>query len=111
LAPTYFGHSVGHWENDTLVVDRVGFNERFWMATNLGGVIHTDQLHLIERISGPDFNTLKYEPTIDDPGAYTRPWTAQTFYISWNPTESKEFFCTDSNHYGEEYDGSISNVR
>ena len=80
--PTYYGHSVGRWENETLVIDTVGFNERFWMSGRPVGMVHTDQLHLIERISRPDFNTLRYEATIDDPGAYTRPWTAQAIQYS-----------------------------
>jgi hypothetical protein len=110
LEPTYFGHGVGHWEGDTVVIDTVGFNERFWMATNPRGVVHTDRLHLIEKLSRPDFNTLKYEVTIDDPGAYTRPWTSLPFLIPWNPSESKEFFCTDNNLYGEEYNAAATPI-
>src|SRR5690606_13350865 len=71
--PSYFGHSVGHWEGDTLVIDTIGFNERFWIHRD--GYPHTEALHLIERISRPDFDTLRYEVTIDDPRTYTRPWT------------------------------------
>jgi hypothetical protein len=63
---------------------------------------------LTERISRPDFNTLRYEATIDDPGAYTRPWTGQAFNIPWTPVESEEFFCTDNNRYGLQHDGSIA---
>ena len=48
LDPSYFGHSIGHWEDDTLVVDTVGFNERFWFARRPTGMGHTDALHLIE---------------------------------------------------------------
>ena len=50
-----------------------GFNEDFWFTN--GGLPHTDQLQLIEKFTRSDFDTLKYEVTIDDPGAYTRPWT------------------------------------
>jgi hypothetical protein len=94
--PTYYGHSVGRWEGDTLVVDTVGFNERFWMTRRPTGMVHTDRLHLIERISRPDFNTLHYEVTIDDPGAYTRPWTAK-WDIPWTEDEVEEYFCQDNN--------------
>ena len=69
----FLGHSIGHWEGDTLVIDSVGFNEKFWMVR--AGLPHTDALHLIERISRPDYNTLKYEATIDDPKTYTKPFT------------------------------------
>ncbi len=94
--PTFFGHSVGHWEGDTLVVDTVGFNERFWFARRPTGMPHTKQLHLIERISRPDHDTLHYEVTIDDPGAYTRPWTA-SWNIPWTNFEMTEYFCQDNN--------------
>ena len=67
------GDSVGHWEKDTLVVDTVGFNTRFWMDRE--GTPHTEQLHLVERFTRTDFNSLKYEATVDDPGAYTTVWT------------------------------------
>ena len=85
LRPTYLGHSVGHWEGDTLVVDTVGFNEKQWVA---GSYPTTEQLHMTERISRPDFKTLAYEMTIDDPGAYTKPWSAK-----WTitPTTASKF--------------------
>ena len=76
--PGFLGHSVGHWEGDTLVIDTVGFNEKFWMTRF--GLPHTDALHLVERISRPDYNTLKYEATIDDPKAYTRPWSGGHYH-------------------------------
>src|SRR5437773_2431305 len=58
--PSYFGHSVGHWEGETLVIDTVGFNERFWFTRRPTGMVHTEQLHLIERITRPNFDTLHY---------------------------------------------------
>ena len=73
--PLYYGRSVGKWEGDTLVVDTTGFNEDFWFTN--GGLPHTDQLRLIERFSRTDFDTLKYDVTIEDPGAYTRPWSSE----------------------------------
>jgi len=72
--PLYYGRSVAKWEGDTLVADTRGFNEDFWFTN--GGLPHTEQLRLIERISRPDFDTLKYEVTIEDPGAYTRSWSS-----------------------------------
>jgi len=56
-----------------LEVDTRGFNEDFWLTN--GGLVHTEQLKLLEKFSRPDFDTLKYEVTIDDPSAYTRPWS------------------------------------
>jgi hypothetical protein len=93
--PTYFGNSVGQWEGDTLVLSTVGFNERFWFTN--GGLPHTERLRLVERISRPDFNTLKYEVTVDDPGAYTRPWSG-AWTLQWIANqEMEEYFCDDNN--------------
>ena len=50
LRPTFLGHSIGHWEGDTLVIDSVGFNEKQWAV---GAYPNTDKLHLTERISRP----------------------------------------------------------
>lgn len=74
LRPTFLGDSVGRWEGDTLVIDTVGLNEKQWPA---GSYPTTDQLHLTERISRPNLRSLTYEATIDDPGAYTAPWTVR----------------------------------
>jgi len=65
---------------------------------------HTDRLHLIEKYSRPDKSTLHYEATIDDAGAYTRPWT-----VSWNIPwaangELIEYICQENNRY-------LSNLR
>jgi hypothetical protein len=95
LLPSYFGHSIGHWEGDTLVVDTVGFNEKSWFSRD--GLPTTDQLHLIERYSRPDLNTLNYDVTIDDPGAYTAPWDSG-FVLGWNPGEELfEYVCQENN--------------
>ncbi len=92
--PLYYGRSVARWEGDTLVVDTRGFNEKFWFTN--GGLPHTEQLHLIERISRPDFNTLRYEVTIDDPGAYTRNWSS-SWTLQWVPGEElPPYFCQDN---------------
>jgi hypothetical protein len=72
--PLYYGRSVAKWEGDTLVASTTGFNEDFWFTN--GGLPHTDQLRLTERFTRTDFDTLKYEVTIDDQGAYTRPWSS-----------------------------------
>jgi hypothetical protein len=98
LRPTYLGHSIGRWEGDTLVIDSVGFNEKQWMV---GSYPTTGQLHLTERISRPDLKTLSYEATIDDPGAYTAPWTVRwritdATASNWVPDgEIFEYICQD----------------
>jgi hypothetical protein len=95
LSPRPRGHSVGHWEGDTLVIDTVGFDEGAWID-NLG-MPTTEKLHTIEKFTRTDFGTIKYEITVDDPGAYTAPWTSG-FYMRWvSGAESFEFICQDNN--------------
>jgi len=94
LAPSSRGHSVGHWEGDTLIVDTIGFNEKAWID-NLG-MPTTDRLHTIEKFTRTNYSTLKYEITIEDPGAHTAPWTSG-FYFRWTPGESFEFVCQENN--------------
>ncbi len=92
---TFFGDSIGHYEGDTLVIDTVGFNEKFWLSRE--GIPHTEQLHTVERISRPNFYTLKYEITIDDPGAYTAPWTGG-WTIPWVAgNEPYDYLCQENN--------------
>jgi len=79
--PLFFGRSVGEWQGDTLVVSTIGFNEGFWFTN--GGLPHTSQLELTEEFTRTDQDTLEYKVTINDPGAYTRPWTA-SWELSWN---------------------------
>jgi hypothetical protein len=92
---TFLGHSIGRWEGDTLVIDSVGYNEATWL--DQWGHPHTDQLHLVEKITRPNMNTMHYEATIDDPGAYTRPWTV-AWDIPWAAKqELQEYICQDNN--------------
>ena len=95
LAPSYLGHSIGHWEGDSLVIDSVGFNEDSWM--NRDGLPHTLQLHLTERLTRVNFDTLNYEVTIDDLGAYTAPWTSG-YTLGWSKgLELFEYVCQENN--------------
>jgi hypothetical protein len=95
--PTYFGHSVGHWEGDTLVVDTVGFNEKTWL--DFGGYMHTEQLHTVERFSRPFKEVLHYEATITDPGAYSAPWTV-AWDIPWSEgDELQDYICQENNKF------------
>ena len=97
LNPTYLGHSVGRWDGDTLVVDVVGFNEQTWL--DYFGHPHTDQLHVVERFSRPNKRMLRYEALVDDPGAYTKPFSIR-WDIPWNATgELSEYICQENNKY------------
>ena len=97
LNPTYLGHSVGRWEGDALVVDVVGFNEATWL--DYYGHPHTDMLHVVEKFTRPNKNTLHYEALIDDPGAYTKSFTL-SWDIPWRANgELTEYICQENNKY------------
>lgn len=95
LSTSARGHSIGHWEGDTLVVDTVGFDESAWID-NLGPPT-TDRLHTIERFTRTDASQIRYEINVDDPGAYTAPWKSG-YYMRWVAgSQSFEFVCQDNN--------------
>ncbi len=73
LNPTWLGYSVGRWEGDTLVVDSAGFNDLGWL--DVGGHPQTESLRITERLRRRDVGHLEYEMTINDPKAFTRPFT------------------------------------
>jgi hypothetical protein len=82
---TYMGHSVGHWEQDTLVVDVTKFNGKNWF--DRAGNFHSDALHLVERYSPISADAIRYEVTIEDPNVFTRPWTiAMPLYRRLEPS-------------------------
>jgi hypothetical protein len=92
--PIYYGNGRGRWDGDTFVVDTTGFNEKFWFTN--GGLPHTEQLHLVERFTRTDMDTLKYEVTIDDPGAYTRSWSS-SWTLQWVAGEELPIaYCQDN---------------
>ena len=93
--PTWYGHSVGRWDGDTLVVDRVGFNEGTWLGGGQG-LPHTDRLHLVERFRRPDLGHLEVETTIEDAGAYQRPWTRKVTFELRPNQEVHEYVCENN---------------
>lgn len=99
LEPTNYGHSVGWWEGDTLVIDSVGFNEDFWLDRR--GLPHTDQMHTIERFTRLNSAIIEYEITVDDPGAYTGPWTGGFNLEFEEGTELFEYVCQQANYAHE----------
>jgi hypothetical protein len=94
--PSYMGHSVGHWEGDTLVVDSVGFNDRIWLSP--GNNPQTEQMHITERFRRPDLGHLEVEMTFDDPGTFKKPWTRQRVNsLAPNDFEVFEYVCNENN--------------
>ncbi|HMA72475.1 MAG TPA: hypothetical protein VKP67_13450 [Xanthobacteraceae bacterium] len=69
---SWMGHSVGHWEGDTLVVNVTGLNEQTWF--DRAGNFHSDALHVVERYTPLSPDALTYEATIEDPKVFSRPW-------------------------------------
>src|SRR5690606_12322231 len=99
LTPSYYGHSIGWWEGDTLVVDSTGFNEGFWLDRR--GLPHTEQLHVVERFTRIDSELIDYEITVHDPGAYTAPWTGSFQLQRDAETELFEYICQQANYAHE----------
>lgn len=97
--PTNYGHSIGWWEGDTLVIDSVGFVEDFWFGRR--GLPHTNLLHAVERFTRTNMNTIDYRITIDDPGAYNGQFTGG-FNLRWNSgDELFEYICQQANYADE----------
>ena len=93
--PSYMGHSVGHWEGDTLVVDTVGFNDRTWLT--FANYPQTEKMHVIERYRRPDLGHLEVEMTFDDPGAFRKPWQLKRVKsLAVNETELMEYVCAEN---------------
>jgi hypothetical protein len=93
LDPSWWGNSIGTWENGTLVVDSVGFNDKTWL--DYQGLPHSEALHIIERYRRADHDTLQLTLTIDDPKAYTKPWSVNKTY-TLKPWDIGEEICTIS---------------
>jgi len=91
MNPTWLGYSVGHWEQDTLVVTTAGFNDRGWL--DVGGHPQTETLRLTERFHRRDFGHLELDMTFDDPKAFARPFTLHTEKPLVADTELLEDVC------------------
>ena len=99
LLPSWWGHSIGRWEKDTLIIDTIGYNDKFWMDSR--GTPHTEQMHTIERWTRTSYGTMTNDFTLDDPGAFSRPVQLK-FSAKVQPpgSELMEFICTENNQYG-----------
>jgi hypothetical protein len=99
--PRWMGYSTGRWDDDELVVDTTGLIEETWLDAM--GHPHTDSLHLTERFRRRDAGHLEIETTIDDPGAYSQPFTYTVTATVMPDDDLLEFFCMDneisSDHY------------
>lgn len=97
--PLFNGDSVAHWEGDTLVIDTISLDERTW--NDLNGWFHSDQEHVVERISRPSKNYLIYQFVIEDPKVLTKPWTSAPRRWSLSHDVLEEYYCTENNEIEE----------
>ena len=95
--PSWFGYSVGKWEGDVFVVTTTGFNDKGWLDN--GGKPATDQLRVTERFIRKDFGNMDIQITVDDPKAYTKPWTVTQPLAYQADTELLEYICNENNKY------------
>jgi hypothetical protein len=105
LAPMWMGDSTGHWEGGTLVVETVNFNDKTWIDRE--GVPHSEELRVLERIGLDTDGNLVINITIEDPIAFTEPWTGLRRYerVDWN---IEEFSCMDNVNF-EAFEEEILN--
>src|SRR5262245_1107356 len=97
------GDARGHWEDQTLVVDTSNYNSKGWIATQaaagrIKGVPQTESLHVVERFTRIDADTIDYQATITDPAMFTKPWTV-AIPLHRDPTyRLYEYACHEGNH-------------
>lgn len=102
--PTFVGDATAHWEGETLVIDVIAIDERTW--NNFVGWFHSDQEHVIERLTRTSENYLTYQVTIEDPKVLTKPWTSAPHRWSLGHEDLEEYYCTN-NHELEQYKSLI----
>lgn len=105
LEPTYMGNSTGKWENGTLVVDTISFNDKTWVFG--AGTFHSDALHVTERFTRVSRDQINYEATMEDPMVLTKPWTIRTTMMLREGTRIREYICNEDNRDPERYEKMI----
>jgi hypothetical protein len=93
--PSFSGDSVAHWEGDTLVVDVTSFNDKTWLTGV--GTFHSDKLHVVERFTRIDQDTIQYSATMEDPEVLTKPWTIHNTIMLRPGTRLREYVCAENN--------------
>ena len=95
--PAWLGYSVGRWDGDTFVVETAGFNDLTWLDD--GGHPHTEQLKVTERFHRVNFGRMDLEITVNDPGAYAKPWKATIPKDLLPDTDLIEWICENEKDY------------
>jgi hypothetical protein len=100
--PSFNGYSTGHWDGDTLIIETTGFRDGLWLDRN--GSPLTDAAKMTERLRRPTFGRLEIDLTVDDPKAYTKPWTVKLTQLIVLNTELLDYICVenekDTPHFG-----------
>jgi hypothetical protein len=96
--PWFYGYSVGRWEGDTLVVETSGFRDDGWLDIN--GTPMTDKAKMTERFRRVSYGRMEIDITVDDPKAYTKPWTVRHNQVLMPDQELIEFICEENQRYG-----------
>jgi len=95
--PWWYGYSVGHWDGDTLVVETGGLRDDGWL--DVFGTPLTDAAKVTERFRRPTYGRMEIDVTVDDPKAYTKPWTVRVNQRIMPDQELLEFVCLENNRY------------
>ncbi len=95
LVPTWMGDSMAKWDDDTLVVDVTGFNDKTWLSGT--GSFHSDQLHVVERFTLNSDDTITYTATVTDPKTLSKPWTTGALLRRPPNTRVEEYECIENN--------------
>jgi hypothetical protein len=95
LVPTWMGDSVGRWEGDTLVVDTIGFNDKTWVGG--GASIHSENMHVVERYTLNDDNSLTLQVMVEDPEALERPHYTGAIFRRPIDVRVEEYECIENN--------------
>jgi hypothetical protein len=96
--PWWYGYSVGHWEDDALVVETVGFRNDVWL--DIDGTPLTESGKMTERIKRLNYGTLQTDVTIEDPKAFSKPFTVRVTHRLLPDTDLIEFICTENDRSG-----------
>jgi hypothetical protein len=93
--PTWMGYSIGNWEEDTLVVETIGQNGKTWL--DMRGLPGTEALRVVERYTRPTIGVINVDVLIDDPMAYTKPWSVKLAWRLIPDTDLIESICEENN--------------
>ncbi len=100
--PYWNGYSIGHWEGESLVIESLGYRDDLWL--DMSGNPVTESARITEKLTRTDFGSLEIELTIDDPKAYTKPWTVVLRSDAVVDTELVEEICLENEQDVELFD-------